>query len=167
VAHCLQHPQQPDYHITPTPSPNLLNAEQTSPIAKFRNASGGRLTPSTSTERPMTCGCRRGNCRHRPSVTSSISENKKPIYPPTSSTEGSIITFGSSSTSTISARRDSPNSTPRNDRNKKLPLPPLDNKPRRHLASSRSTVEMKGRSPTPSSTPKRHDLSIKAESVFF
>jgi hypothetical protein len=115
----------------------------------------------------MTCGCPRGNCRHRPSVTSSVSQNQRPIYLPTSSTEGSVITFGSSSTSTISAGRDSPNSTPRNDRNKKLPLPPHDTKPRRHLASSRSTAEMKGRSPTPSSTPKRQNVSTNPDSVSF
>ena len=137
-------------------------------IAKFRNASGGSQVLSTSTQRTMSCGCPRGNCRHRqPSVTSST-ENQRPSYPPTSSTKGSIITFGSSSTSTISAGQGSPDSTPRkNDRNKKLPLPPLDNKPRRHLASSRSTAEMKGRSSTPSSTPKRQNVPTTSDSVSF
>jgi hypothetical protein len=100
-------------------------------------------------------------------VTSSISENRRPIYPPTSSTEGSIITFGSSTSSIIPAGSDSPDSTPRNDRNKKLPLPPHDTRPRRHLASSRSTAEMKGRSPTPSSTPKRRIGPTESESVSF
>jgi len=138
-------------------------------IAKFRNASGGIQVSSTSTERAMSCKCRRGHCRHQRQISgpSSISENKRPVYPPTASSEGSIITFGSCSSSTIPGRKESPDSTPRNDRNKKLPLPPHDTKPRRHLASSRSTAEMKGRSPTPSSTPTRRNVSTMSESVSF
>jgi len=40
-------------------------------------------------------------------------------------------------------------------REKKLPLPPLDTRPRRHLASSRSTAEMKGKGKPPT-TPSSH-----------
>ena len=136
-------------------------------IAKFRNASGGSQASSIGTT--TACEFRQENCRHPPSGIIS-SENQRPLYPPTPSREGSTITFrSSSSTSTIPVGRDSPCSTPRNDRNKNLPLAPipLDTKSRRHLASSRSTAEMKGRSLTPSATPKRQNTGIKAEAISF
>jgi len=130
-------------------------------IARFRTAPGGSQASSGSTVTARAS--RQENCRHPPSGIIS-SEDQRPVYPPTPSREGSIITFGrSSSTSTIPAGSDSP-STSRNDRNKELPL---DTKPRRHLASSRSTAEMKGRSSTPSSTPTRRHVPTQAESVSF
>lgn len=136
-------------------------------IAKFRNASGGSQASSGSTVTAR--GSRQENCRHLSSGISS-SEDRRPVYPPTPSREGSIITFGSSSSiSTIPAGRNAPESTLQKDRDKQLPLAPLplEIKPRRHLASSRSTAEVKGRSLTPSSTPQRQDVNIKAEAVSF
>jgi len=130
-------------------------------IAKFRNASGGSQISSNSipisNNRPS-----QGNTQEASSTGPSYS-NHKNLYPP-SPADNSF----SSSTSTITMKslNESGSSTPRGNRNKKLPLSPLDTKPRRHLASSRSTAEMKGRSPTtpssrPSSsknTPKKSEL---------
>jgi len=149
-------PRRPNIH------PKLSRGQ----IAKFRNASGSSST-STDEGTFLICSCPPGACRHRGgtlnSSTTAQARQRVPVRLFSQTQIGVRPAMStSSSTSTLTVRQsDSPNSTPR--QSTRPSVSPVDTQSRRHLASPRSTAEMKGRSPTtPTSTPKARSRPFTA-----
>jgi hypothetical protein len=137
-------PRRPNIH------PKLSRGQ----VAKFRNASGSSST-STDEGTFLICSCPVGGCRHRGgtlnSSTTAQSRQRVPVRLFSTNDAGTAVS-ASLSSSTVTTRQSDSSSTPRQNKSN---IPPIESQTRRHLASSRSTAEMKGRSPiTPNSTPR-------------
>jgi hypothetical protein len=142
-------PRRPNIH------PKLSRGQ----IAKFRNASGSSST-STDEGTFLICSCPVGACRDRGgtlnSITTAQSRQGVPVRLFSTNDAGTAVS-ASLSSSTVTTRQSDSSSTPRQNKSN---IPPIESQTRRHLASSRSTAEMKGRSPTtPNSTPRARQKS--------